>query len=90
MDAAPGASLIDYPCAFPVKVLGTQVEGYEAAMVAIALRFDPGFDASTLERRPSKGGRYLGLTLTVTATSRGQLDALYLALSRHPLVKVVL
>jgi putative lipoic acid-binding regulatory protein len=59
-------------------------------MVAVALRFDPGFDAATVERRPSKAGNYLGLTLTVTATSREQLDDLYRALSSHPMVKVVL
>jgi putative lipoic acid-binding regulatory protein len=43
-----------------------------------------------VERRPSKGGNYLGLTLTVTATSREQLDELYRTLSTHPMVKVVL
>ena len=64
--------------------------GFEAAMVEVALRFDPGFDAGTLERRPSKAGNYLGLTLTVTATSREQLDDLYRAFSSHPMVKVVL
>ena len=83
-------SLIEYPSAFPIKVMGAQVEGFEAAMVAIALQFDPGFEAATVERRPSKAGKYLGLTLTVTATSREQLDELYRTLSTHPMVKVVL
>ena len=86
----PGESLIEYPSAFPLKVMGTNVEGFEAAVVAVALQFDPAFDASTIERRPSKGGNYLGLTITVTATSRAQLDELYRTLSTHPLVKVVL
>ena len=83
-------SLIDYPSAFPIKVMGVQAEGFEAAMMAVALQFDAAFDASTVERRPSKAGNYLGLTLTVTATSREQLDDLYRALSAHPMVKVVL
>jgi hypothetical protein len=56
----------------------------------IAEQFDPAFDASTLELRESKGGTYLGVTVTVTATSREQLDALYRALTSHPMVKVVL
>lgn len=84
------ASLIEYPSAFPIKVMGAAAPGFEDAMVAIALRHDPGFDAATIERRPSRGGNYLGLTLTVTATSREQLDALYTAFSTHPMVKVVL
>ena len=86
----PEDSLITYPSAFPIKVMGAQVEGFEAAIVAVALRFDPTFDASSVERRPSKAGNYLGLTITVTATSRQQLDELYRTLSSHPLVKVVL
>ena len=83
-------SLIEYPSAFPIKVMGAAVEGFEAAVVEVARRFDPTFDTATLERRPSKGGNYLGLTITVTATSREQLDDLYRALSSHPMVKVVL
>lgn len=83
-------SLIDYPSAFPIKVMGVQAEGFEAAMVAVARQFDAAFDINTVERRPSKAGNYLGLTLTVTATSREQLDDLYRALSSHPMVKVVL
>jgi putative lipoic acid-binding regulatory protein len=83
-------SLIEYPSAFPIKVMGTATEGFEAAMVAIAQQFDPTFDAALIERRPSKAGNYLGLTLTVLATSREQLDELYRTLSTHPMVKVVL
>ncbi|MEY2593690.1 MAG: hypothetical protein RI972_1379 [Pseudomonadota bacterium] len=88
--APDGDSLIQYPCAFPIKVMGAQVDGFEAAIVAVARHFDPVFDASTVERRPSSSGKYLGLTITVTATSREQLDELYRTLSTHPLVKVVL
>lgn len=83
-------SLIDFPSAFPIKVMGAQIEGFEAAIVAVARQFDPDFDPRLIERRPSAGGRYLGLTLTVTATSREQLDGLYRTLSTHPMVKVVL
>lgn len=90
MDIPPGQSLIEYPSAFPIKVMGAQVDGFVAAIVDIARRFDPGFDASTVEQRPSRGGNYLGLTITVTATSREQLDELYRTLSTHPMVKVVL
>ena len=86
----PEQSLIEYPSAFPIKVMGAQVDGFVEAMVAIAIEFDPGFDANSLEIRPSKGGNYVGLTLTITATSREQLDGMYRRLSSHPMVKVVL
>jgi len=89
-DIPPEQSLIEYPSAFPIKVMGANVEGFAAAIVQVAQQFDPGFDPTTLEQRPSKGGNYLGLTITVTATSREQLDELYRTLSTHPMVKVVL
>ncbi len=83
-------SLIAYPSAFPIKVMGQKVEGFVQAITTIAHAFDPYFDASTIELRESKGGNYLGITITVTATSREQLDELYRTLSTHPMVKVVL
>jgi len=90
----PGASrtdsLIEYPCKFPIKVMGNKVDGLVHAITMIAGQFDPDFDASTLELRESKGGNYLGVTVTVNATSREQLDELYRTLSTHPMVKVVL
>ena len=86
----PEKSLIEYPSAFPIKVMGASGPDFEEAIVAIARLFDAAFDPATIERRPSKAGNYLGLTITVTATSREQLDELYRTLSTHPLVKVVL
>jgi len=84
------ASLITYPSAFPVKVMGAHVEGFVQAVVQVAQRFDPGFDPATVQTRPSRAGNWLGVTITITATSRAQLDGLYRALSSHPMVKVVL
>ena len=87
---SPQASLIEYPSLFPIKVMGAKVDGFVHAITRIAESFDPAFDASTIELRPSKAGNYLGVTITVTATSREQLDELYRTLSTHPMVKVVL
>lgn len=87
---APQASLIEYPCHFPIKVMGASVDGFLDAMVQLVRHFDPGFDTQTIEQRPSKGGKYLGLTLSVHVTSKEQLDEVYRTLSTHPMVKVVL
>jgi len=83
-------SLIEYPCRFPIKVMGAKVDGFVHAVTTVAHAFDPTFDATTIELRESKGGNYLGVTITITATSREQLDELYRTLSPHPMVKVVL
>jgi len=83
-------SLIEYPSLFPIKIMGAKADGFVHAITQVAEHFDPSFDASTVELRPSKAGNYLGITITVTATSREQLDELYRTLSTHPMVKVVL
>ena len=86
----PERSLIEYPSPFPIKVMGTHSEAFVASVVAVVVQHDPGFDAATLQRRPSSNGTYLGLTVTVTATSREQLDNIYRALTGLPLAKYVL
>jgi len=86
----PEQSLIEYPSRFPIKVMGPHVDGFPEAIAIVAQQFDPEFDAATIERRPSSSGNYLGLTITITATSREQLDEIYRTLTTHPMVKVVL
>ena len=83
-------SLIEYPSRFSIKVVGVNENGFVTAMTHIAKQFDPTFDAATVELRESGGGKYLGVTLTVLATSREQLDELYRTLSTHPMAKWVL
>ena len=83
-------SPLQYPCAFPIKVMGAKVDGFVHTITKIAQSYDPQFDASTIELRGSSGGKYLSITITVTAISRKQLDDLYRALTSHPMVKVVL
>ncbi len=89
-DIPPEPSLIEYPSQFPIKVMGLNADGFVHAITAIAERFDPAFDAASVELRTSKGDKYLGVTITVTATGREQLDELYRTLSTHPMVKMVL
>ena len=83
-------SLIEYPCDFPIKVMGEKVDGFIEAMLVIVRHFDPEWRDDRMTQRSSSAGKYLGLTLTIKATSREQLDELYRTLSTHPMVKVVL
>lgn len=83
-------SLIEYPSDFPIKVMGATHVDFAATIVDVVLEFDPTFHIGRLEERPSAKGNYMGLTVTVRATSRAQLDDLYRALSAHPMVKIVM
>lgn len=88
--ASRADELFDFPCDFPIKVMGPRHDDLAQTILAVVQKHDPGFDGSRMEMRASSGGKYLSLTCTVTATSRVQLDALYTELSSHPMVKVVL
>jgi hypothetical protein len=83
-------SLLQFPCDFPIKVMGQRQDGFAQAVLDVVLRHAPDFDAAGMEMRPSAKGNYMSLTCTIRASSRAQLDALYQELSGHPLVKVVL
>ena len=83
-------TLLEFPCDFPLKIMGATRDGFAQAIVEVVIKHDPGFDAAAVEMRPSKAGNYLSLTCTVRATSKPQLDALYMELTNHPWVKIVL
>lgn len=89
-DIPPEESLIEYPSLFPIKVMGKAHPDFAQTLTELVLQFDPEFDAATVEMRPSKNGNYIGLTFTINATSREQLDDLYRALHAHPMVSIVL
>jgi len=83
-------SLLTFPCAFPLKVMGRTRDGFAQAVVDVVRKHAPDFDAASLEMRASTAGNYLSVTATINATSRDQLDNLYRELTSHPMVAMVL
>jgi len=83
-------SLLEFPCAFPVKIMGEARDGFADAMLDVVLRHAPDFAAASMEMKASRTGKYISLTCTITATSQEQLDALYREISSHPLVSMAL
>ncbi len=90
VDQAPAETLLEFPCDFPLKIMGLADAALAQAVLAVVVRHAPGFDGASMEMRASSGGKYVSLTCTIKATSKAQLDALYMELTAHPLVKVVL
>ncbi|MEI8036151.1 MAG: DUF493 domain-containing protein [Betaproteobacteria bacterium] len=83
-------SLLEFPCDFPIKILGKAQPGYAQAILSIVQRHIPSFDGAQMQMRPSAQGKYLSLTCTLRATSQEELDQLYRELSSHPMVSMVL
>ena len=89
-DTQPRQTLIEYPCDFPIKVMGARVDGFAQAVIEVVQLHAPDYDPAGVEMRPSSKGNYLAVTCTVHAVSQLQVAALYRALTSHPMVKVVL
>ena len=79
-------SLIDFPCDFPVKVMGAAIPEFHASIEKIARTHDPEFNAEESTQNISKTGKYVSITLNIHATDKPQLDALYQELTSHELV----
>ena len=90
MTATTTASALEFPCAFPIKIMGRTQAGFAQAVLAVVQKHAPDFDAASLEMRASTAGNWLSVTATVNATSREQLDDLYRELVAHPMVVMVL
>ena len=85
-----GNSLLEFPCEFPIKVMGRGSGDFQRLVFAIVSRHDPYVQEAQLERRDSRNGRYQSITVNVHATSQAQLDAIYQELSAHEQVVMML
>lgn len=86
----PEETLVEFPCDFPIKVMGATHDDFATSIVETIRQQLPDFDASKVDMRASSGGKYISLTCTVYVTSKPQLDDIYRALTSHPAVKFVL
>jgi putative lipoic acid-binding regulatory protein len=82
--------LIEFPCDFPIKVMGETHDTFAEVIVEVIRQHRDDFDATRVEMRASSAGKYISLTCLVTVDSQTELDNVYRALTSHPLVKYVL
>jgi uncharacterized protein len=88
--AEPETPKIEFPCAYPIKVLGRSSDAFEAIILAVFERHAPGFDQQTISARASSKGTFTAITITITATGPQQLEALHQDLLATGHVKMVL
>lgn len=84
------APRIEFPCPYPVKVLGRAHDEFEAVILEVMRRHAPDLDSETVSLRDSREGRFVALTVTITATGPEQLDALHKDLLDTGMVQMVL
>jgi putative lipoic acid-binding regulatory protein len=90
MSESEPETLLEFPCSFPIKIMGRTEDSFANAMLEVVLRHAPDFDSATLVMKASSGNKYLSLTCTINATSKQQLDDLYREITAHPMVVMAL
>lgn len=83
-------SLLQFPCDFPIKIMGSGGSDFRPLVVELVRRHAPDLDETRITIRDSRAGRYQSVTVVVFARDLGQLDAIYQDLSSHPQVTMVL
>jgi uncharacterized protein len=83
-------SLIEFPCSFPLKVMGRKDLGFEELVISLVEPHAGSLDAASIRTRESRDGNFIAVTVTVHVESQAQLDEIYSVLSGHDQVLMVL
>ena len=84
------ATGFEFPCEFPIKVMGIAENDFDALVVEIIIRHTCDINEGAVAIRPSRNGKYVSVTVTFEAQDQVQLDKLYRELSAHERVLMVL
>ena len=76
-------TLLKFPCEFSLKAMGLAADDFDALIVEIVSRHVEEIGEGAVRTRPSRGGKYLAVTVTFIANSKRQLDAIYQDLTDH-------
>lgn len=87
---APEAPRIQFPCTYPIKVMGLAEPGFATDVIAIFQRHAPECSDKQVSTRLSAKGNYMALTITIEASGHRQLQELFADLKAMPSVKMVL
>lgn len=82
--------LLEYPCAYPIKVMGLHEDDFAACIVEIVRRHDPGLTEEHISLRASRNGKYLSVNVVITATGADHIQALFEDLKASGRVAMVL
>lgn len=83
-------SPLQFPCQFPIKVMGENSSAFVDAMHSIVLKHAPDYNTAATGKQTSRTEKYVSLTLEIDAQSKAQLDDIYRDITSHPLTKYTL
>ena len=84
------APKIEFPCDYPIKVIGDFHAGFTQEILDIVRRYDSTVVLEKVKERPSSKGNYRSITIPFRATGEPQLKQLFADLKECPSVRMVL
>ena len=90
IDSIDEDHLMHFPCDFALKVMGENINNYADYVLSICQKHVAGVSADNVHTRPSRNGKYIAVTVQLIASSRKQLDDLYLELNNYTHTKMAL
>ncbi len=83
-------TVFEFPCQFPIKAMGKNTAEFDSIVVGIVRQYVTNISEAAVKVRPSKGDKFLSVTVTIEAQSKQQLDDIYQSLNDCPDVIMVL
>ncbi|AHE67201.1 HP0495 family protein [Legionella oakridgensis] len=83
-------TLMQFPCDFPIKIIGINKETFLSEIITMTKKHFPSLENKAISTQFSQQGNYLSITITVYVQDQITLDALYMDLTQHPDIKMVL
>ena len=84
------APKIEFPCRYPLKVVGNAGQDFQGFVIEVLERHAGEITEEHIEINPSRNGRFLSVRVTITATGEEQLQAIFQELKASGRVHMVL
>lgn len=81
---------IEFPCDYPIKVIGDFHPGFTEEVLDIVRRYDSNVTLEKVKERPSSKGNYQSIAIPFWATGEHQLKQLFSDLKKCASVRMVL
>lgn len=90
MSDKPEESLLEFPCRFPIKMMGRDGDTFRQVAIELVETHTGKIPADAISESHSRKGNFLSITVTIDAESQQQLDNIYQALCDHEEILVAL
>jgi putative lipoic acid-binding regulatory protein len=83
-------ALWEFPMHYPLRIMGEARHPMREIIATILQRHVPEFDPAQMNERPSSGGKYVSISVTVYVTRKEQINNMYADFAACEHIRMVL